>query len=204
MLLSDNEIIKLVQSPRPLIAPFNEKHLQSASYDVTLGDGIQEIVAMSGVVNLLDQRTVESVYDSVDISNGYILKPGQFVLCKIAERIELPDNIAAHIMPRTRFTRFGLLVSAQHCNPSYAGYLSIGLHNASSNNVSLVPGMAVAQIVFEQLSSEPSSERLYRNQKAARYHNEDAFIGSQFIDELSPQAKAIFEDMVSNLSGGVE
>lgn len=112
MLLSDNEIIKLVQSPRPLIAPFNEKHLQSASYDVTLGDGIQEIVAMSGVVNLLDQRTVESVYDSVDISNGYILKPGQFVLCKIAERIELPDNIAAHIMPRTRFTRFGLLVSA--------------------------------------------------------------------------------------------
>ena len=204
MLLSDNEIIKLVRSPRPLIAPFNEGHLQSASYDVTLADGIQEIVAKSGVVNLLDQGTVESVYDSVDISNGYILKPGQFVLCKIVERIELPDNIAAHIMPRTRFTRFGLLVSAQHCNPSYAGYLSIGLHNASPNNVSLVPGMAVAQIVFEQLSSEPSSGRLYRNQKDARYHNEDAFIGSQFTDDLSPQAKAIFEDMVSKLSGGVE
>lgn len=67
MLLSDNEIIKLVRSPRPLIAPFNEGHLQSASYDVTLADGIQEIVAKSGVVNLLDQGTVESVYDSVDI-----------------------------------------------------------------------------------------------------------------------------------------
>lgn len=64
--------------------------------------------------------------------------------------------------------------------------------------------MAVAQIVFEQLSFEPSSGRLYRNQKGARYHNEEAFIGSQFTDDLSPQAKAIFEDMVSNLSGGAE
>ncbi len=204
MLLSDNEIVKLVQSSRPLIAPFDEKRLQSASYDVALDGYIQEIVPLPGAVNLLDQRIVDSVYKPVDISNGYMLKPGQFVLCKLAECIKLPDDIAAHIMPRTRFTRFGLLVSAQHCNPSYAGTLSIGLHNASSNNIALVPGMPVAQLVFERLTSVPSEERLYRNRKDARYHNEDDFIGSQFVDELSSQAKAIFEDMVSELSGGDE
>lgn len=204
MLLSDNEILKLIENPRPLIAPFDGKRLQSSSYDVTLADSIQEIVAMPGIVNLLDQRTVDSVYESIDISNGYILKPGQFVLCKLSERIELPDDIAAHIMPRTRFTRFGLLVSAQHCNPSYAGTLSIGMHNSSPNNISLAPGMAVAQLVFERLSSEPCRERLYRNRKDALYHNEEDFIGSQFLDDLSRQAKAIFEDMVSSLSGGGE
>lgn len=204
MVLNDRDILQLKASDDDFISPFSDANLQAASYDVSLSNYVQELSPVSGeVISPADQSLIDAIYKKVDISGGYLLKPGQYILCPIVEFISLPDDIIAHIRPRTRLTRFGLLVAPQHCNPGYKGRLSLGMQNASPNNIALVPNIKIAQLVFEHLDSIPSRERLYQNKTDAAYYEEDDFIGAKFDDkELNAGASAILKDMLKRLSIG--
>ena len=111
-------------------------------------------------------------------ASGYVLSPKEYVLVSLNENIALPESITAHIRPRTRFTRLGLLVSDQHCNSTYEGNLKLGLFNATDYAIKIFPGVRIAQIVFEELKSTPSSEKMYKNKVNAVYQNEQEFRGA--------------------------
>ncbi len=88
------------------------------------------------------------------------------VLVSLCENICLPSNVTAHLRPKTRYTRLGLLVSDQHCNSTYNGKLSIGLFNATEYPIRIRKGYTIAQLIFEELVSEPSENKQYENKKA--------------------------------------
>lgn len=203
MVLSDREILEIQSSDKPMISPFEDSRLRSASYDVTLGDEITVLLERSDVLDLSDQDAVDGVYSSSRGLNGFVLKPGQYCLAALNEVIMLPDNVVARVMPRTRFTRLGLMVSAQFCNPSYSGRLQIGIFNASGNNIKLVHDMGIAQLVFERLESTPTEGRLYRNQLSAAYQDEDGFIGAQTKTEMSEDARRIYDRLMADLKEGI-
>ena len=148
LLLGHSGILPLWPNNRNFIKPFVEKNLQSSSYDVSLSSEIQVLRASSAPININDQMAIDRIYERKDISEGYLIKPGEYVHCKLKESITLPDDVMAMVVPRTRFTRLGLLLSAQYCNPSYSGTLRLGLRNASNSNISLVPGLAIGQLLF--------------------------------------------------------
>ena len=76
----------------------------------------------------------------------------------------------------------------------------MGLRNASNSNISLVPGLAIGQLLFCKLEEKPTEKNLYRNKTNAAYHNEKEFRGSMFADEeLSAEAKGILEGMLKHL-----
>ncbi len=199
MILNDTDILGLTKSN--LLEPFSVSQLSGATYDVTLDDVIHEISATSDIVNLNDQSFIDDLYVERDISEGYLIKPNQFILGTLKEKVTLPDDVVACILPRTRFTRLGLIVSGQYCNPSYSGRLQIGILNASPNNISIVKGLSIAQLIFARLESAPSSERLYKNQRTSAYQDEDEFIGAKFDNELSPESRRIYDRMVAELLG---
>lgn len=202
MVLSDNDIRELAHAEMPLIEPFDEEFLQGASYDLSMTNVISAFRQHVRTINLADKEHIDLVYEQIDISEkGYVLNPGEYILVQVKEKICVPVNMVAHIRPRTRFTRLGILVSAQHCNPGYVGTLSLGIYNASPNAVMLVPDLHIAQIVFEKLASEPSKEKQYQNKKNAAYMNEDDIRGSAFeADELSPAAKRLYENILRQLT----
>ena len=72
----------------------------------------------------------------------------------------------------------GLLVSDQHCNSTYEGNLKLGLFNATDYAIKIFPGVRIAQIVFEELKSTPSSEKMYKNKVNAVSQNEQEFRGA--------------------------
>ncbi|WP_165249321.1 dCTP deaminase [Adlercreutzia sp. ZJ141] len=200
MLLSDKGIRSLLDGGHDLITPFDEKKLQSASYDLTLGSQIAAIESRASTVYLSQQEVLDESYVPVDITEGVIVKPGQYVLASIRETVNLPDNLAARVIARTRFTRLGLLVAEQYCNPSYSGRLQLGLYNASPNNIALVEGLEIAQIVFITLDQDPTEEKLYRNSETAVYQNESVFMGAQFgNDSLSEGARRVYDAMMQDL-----
>lgn len=202
MVLTDLDIVKMHQAHAGFIVPFDEGHLSDTSYDLSLGTDLHELTSSAGVLYLDDEENLRSMYVRRDISRGYILKPGQFVLCSLREFISLPDDVLARVMPRTRLSRLGIQVSNQLCHPSYEGRLELGVTNLSSNNVTLVEGLKIAQIVFERLDHVPSGARLYRNQRSAAYQDEDGFRGATFAgEELSVEAREIFNDLMARLSG---
>ena len=125
------------------------------------------------------------MYEEIDLAvSGYIISPKEYILVSLKEKVSLPDNITAHIRPRTRFTRLGLIVSDQHCNSTYSGKLRIGIFNATDYPIKIFPGIRIAQMVFEELKSKPSEEKMYKNKKNAVYQGEEKFVGAKFSDEL--------------------
>lgn len=175
MILSDQEIEKLVHS-KNLIAPFREERLQGVSYDITAGKTIRVYQRLNNPIDINDKAQLEMVTIEINVSSGYHIKPGEYILVKTEELFTIPDNISARIRPRTTFTRIGLLLSDQHLNPSFSGHLYLGLYNATPNIITISPGARVGQIVFEQVKGDITEGRLYKNKTDAKYQNETDFI----------------------------
>lgn len=202
MVLSDKEIVKIQDGSTPLITPFDDSKLRAASYDVSLDGEITALLERADVLDLSNQDAIDLIYSTKRDLGEFILKPGQYCLAALNEFIALPDDVVARVMPRTRFTRLGLLVTPQFCNPGYSGRLQIGILNISGSNIKLAPKMGIAQLVFERLESTPTDGRLYRNQKSAAYQDEDGFIGARMDTEMSDGARRILDRMMSGIETG--
>ena len=58
--------------------------------------------------------------------------------------------------------------------------------------------MPIAQIVFEELKSEPSPEKVYSAKADASYHNENEFLGAKFTEsDFSPKAQELYRKIMS-------
>lgn len=195
MVLSDIDIRKCLKNDATLIKPFCEERLRGASYDLSMSNQIAVFKKQVRTIQLVEKSEIDSIYELKELTSaGYILNPGEYVLVTIAEELNIPVNMVAHIRPRTKFSRLGLIVAAQHCNPGYAGVLQLGIQNVSPNAITLTPGLCIAQIVFEELKSVPSVEKQYQNQADAAYMDEREFRGAVFTEhDLPPEAKAIYD-----------
>lgn len=205
MVLTDKEIrIHSNHKENPMISPFQEDQLQSASYDVKLSGRFSTFKKNVQTIDLSKQmpKDASELYE-VDImgEDGYILQPKEFILVELQETITLPEDLVAHIRPRTRFTRIGLLVASQHCNPTYSGRLYLGVFNAGPNALKLSKGISIAQLVFERLSDIPSEEKWYKNAPKAAYKNESGFRGSILNEQgWTEELEEIYKEILSSLN----
>ncbi len=202
MILSDKEILKLQDGEKPLITPFDESRLRGASYDVLLDNEITPLRESSGIIDLTDQGSIDSLYQQHLKADGFVMKPGQYYLAALAESVALPSDVVAYVVPRTRYTRLGLLVADQFCNPGYEGRLRVGLFNASGNNIRLSSYLSIAQLVFVRLESAPSEGRLYDRQESAAYFGESDFAGARAEGSpLSESDKKLYDALINELLG---
>lgn len=205
MILSDKEIRDMVINfnryglQKPLIEPFKEERLQGGAYDISMGTIIHRYKNEFRTIDLSNQLDIDSIYDKVNITDGYDLAPKEYILVTLNESINLPNNIIAHVRPRTRFTRMGLILSNQHCNETYSGILQLGLFNATPYAIKVCPDLKIGQLVFEELKSVPSENKLYCNKKDAVYHNEEEFIGAKISNEIQLKADLMYKDILNNL-----
>lgn len=202
MVLTDKEIRTYAKrEEEPLITPFHEDQLQAASYDVKLSGRIASFKKGTLTIDL-EGRDPLSLYENQNMGEkGYILEPNEYILAQLQEKLTIPENWVAHIRPRTRFTRLGLLVADQHCNPTYSGQLYIGIFNASPNAIHIKQGTVIAQVVFEQLAGDPSKEKLYKNKENAAYMNESEFRGSVLGEGGWPETiQNIYQNVMQSLN----
>ena len=168
---------------KTMIENFKEKNLQSVSYDVTMGSNIMKFKDECNTIYLDDKESIDNLYEKVSINMGYKLRPGEFVLARLNERVNMPKDIAGHIRPRTTFNKLGLLITSQHINPTYSGNLQIGIRNCSPNIIVLKPNLKIAQIVFEEVDEPIKESELYKNKETSKYQDEDEFVGSKVYHE---------------------
>lgn len=201
MVLTEKEIRALQQSEAPLIAPFREDQLQAASYDITLGERVIAFDKRTRTIDLSGQEPLD-LYTAQELGpDGYCLGPKEFVLVEIQERLTLPADCVAHVRPRSRFTRLGLLVTGQHFNPTYSGKVPLGIFNASPNTLVLRQGLRLAQVVFERLSQAPGESKLYRNKANAAYMNEEQFRGAVLKEAgWSDNVRTLYKSVMDSLT----
>lgn len=200
MILADTEIRKLVKE-KAMIVPFDEKKLQAVSYDILSSDIVMAYQSLDKAVDLRNKKQMELVTRKIDITKGYHIKPNEYLLVKTKEKFFIPANMTAHVRPRTTFTRFGLVVSDQHMNPNFKGYLYLGLYNATPNIIDIYPDLAIAQMVFEEVTGDITETKLYDRKKAAKYQDEDDFVTPSLDDDISETEREKVDAFINGLVG---
>lgn len=192
MILSDIQIrdrvenFKKYQMNSPLITPFLENRLQGASYDCTISKEVISFRNIHDTVDIRDSLSIEATYRQTEIDEkmGFTILPNEYVLLTLNETFYVPKDLTAHLRPKTRFIRLGLMMSGQHINPESICKLNIGIHNISPNPINIYNGISIAQIVFEEMKTVPSDNKLYKTKADANYSQDIDFVGARTTDEF--------------------
>ena len=156
MVLSDRTIRRLLAEGRIGIDPYDEALLQPSSVDVRV-DRFFRVFHNARYPYIDVKEPQEELTELVEIDDGraFILHPGEFVLGATLERISLPDDLVARLDGKSSLGRLGLQVhsTAGLADPGFTGQITLELSNMTRLPISLYPGMRVAQLVFEMLST---------------------------------------------------
>lgn len=128
MILSDGEIKELLIDNLLEITPIEERQIQPASVDITLGNtfSILEDVA-SGIIDPSKPISYKTFN-----TERFLLLPGQFVLATTREYIKLPDSLTAFVEGRSSWGRLGLFIqNAGWVDPGFEGEITLELYNAN-------------------------------------------------------------------------
>lgn len=138
MVLSGQTIRRLIAEKKIKINPYDENSVGAVAVDLHL-----------------DQTALDpDKGQEVDLKDFH-LSLDEFFLANTKEFIEIPNNLLARVVPRSSLARLGVLATfdADILPPNYAGKPLLTLKNLSRKPVLLKPGLAVAQIMFEELDS---------------------------------------------------
>lgn len=190
MFLSDNDIKKGVEDGSIVIRPFDIKHLQPVSYDVTLGNEFQ--VTDQHTTNFVDPSN--KIYPKtrmIKVKDGeeFILHPGENVLGKQREFIGVDRNHLILLSGKSSLARAGLVVhnTAMLFNPCHYFYPTFELVNTSNVPLILRPGMTIAQLLFARLSSPAG--RTYKETGRYGAKNSNHFAEERISVKKKPAAK---------------
>jgi dCTP deaminase len=198
MILVDKQIRSLCKE-KNMIVPFEEDFLQSESYDLSIGDMVYIADKNLRELDLKNEDALNKLYKEYNIPDeGFLLKSKECILISLKEILNIPENINAHIRPRTRFIRAGLEISTQQLNSTYHGILKIRLSNFLDVPIRIYKGLKICQIIFEELKEIPTKEKQYKNKKDATYQNEKEFRGPKLDPELQKKADEIVRQLLGD------
>ena len=117
--------------------------VENYKYDFHLGDRILK-ASVGQPVKLTD----------LEQDKRYI-SPGEAVFVLTQERLDLPDNIMATLVPKRKMAHSGVLVLGGFAiDPSYKGFILLGLYNFSSTPFPLREGKKIVAALFYDVSNE--------------------------------------------------
>lgn len=108
--------------------------------------------------------------EEIDLAKGFQLQPGQYLYSKTFEKIVIPEDKCGIILPRSTFSRIGLILPiSMFANPGYKGKLPLIIYNASPVSVEIPPYYRIAQILYCELNGKATG---YHSQADAKYQDE--------------------------------
>jgi dCTP deaminase len=169
MILSDITIKAYISSGNIKLFPdFNLADIRPAGIRLHLGREL--LIPIDG--QTVDLNADENIrFDRLSISDeGFILRPGQFVLGSTYEKFQVPRDIVCHVEGRSTVARIGLAV---HCtsgiidgNFEEARTIVLEMKNQGPFDIVLRYRAALAMLSFSQLTTEieQSSQKQYKGQ----------------------------------------
>jgi len=173
MVLSDADIIEQIGRDNLVIEPYNEDNVEPASVDLRLGDD-HKLVQREYKSKSVDANGDGDGLRYTELESPLIVRPNTFILTTTLERVEIPDDMVAHVLGRSSLGRLGISVhqTAGYIDPGFNGQITLELSNHGPAPVQIEPGQRICQIVFEELSSPALSPyghdgSQYQNQSGA-------------------------------------
>ena len=173
-LLSHEELRRIVE--QEIITPVDPKDINAASIDIHLGKTILWEDAEPGTIDF-SKRDPVKFNEYVMDENGYLLKPGDFILAQSREVFNLPNWLSAEYKLKSSMARIGLEhMNAGWCDAGWNGsVLTLEFKNMTNNHDIIIrPGDAIGQMVFFQ-HDPVASEASYASR--GRYNGDTSVSG---------------------------
>ena len=177
MILSDADILRRLEAGDLVVEPLDDPdiQIQPASVDLRLGREFLEFQhANIPCIHPNAEAEVDEYVELTEVEEGgeYILHPGDFVLGTTHERVEIPDDLIAHVEGRSSLGRLAIVVHATAglCDPGYEGQITLELSNLGTAPVALTPGMRISQLTFTELKTP--ADRPYGAERGSKYQGQ--------------------------------
>ena len=164
MILGPKKLLQLVREIK-LVENLSERELtnpEGAGFDLRLA----EVYKISGDAFLGETHRKTADIELVEKyvtgeTRSIVIKPNDFYLVKTIESVNMPDNLTAHITPRSTTYRSGIFLRVGNVPPGYCGGLTFGLKNEGPIPATIELG---ARIVHIQFSEVKGGGNMYRGQ----------------------------------------
>ena len=122
------------------VTPFEESQVNSASYDVRVGDHW-----------ICPTRDPEELR-----ADSFRLFPGEVVLATTLEYVKIPRDVACDLKLKSTLGRLWINHSlAGWCDPGFEGNITLELQNLGPQPFVLEAGRRIAQLIFVAMEREP-------------------------------------------------
>jgi dCTP deaminase len=184
MILSDRDLRARLTVGDLIVTPLADAELQiqPASIDLRLAD--EFIVYKPGQISCLDPRdpqTLTAATERVQVGpeGAFILHSGEFALGSTIERVRIPADLVARVDGRSSIGRLAVVIhaTAGFIDPGLEGQITLELSNLGRIPVKLYPGMRIAQIVLQTMSS--AAEVPYGAKRGSHYHGQSGPVPSR-------------------------
>jgi dCTP deaminase len=172
--LSDGTIRRLIAEGRVRVEPFDDTMVQPASIDLRLGSSFRVFHNHRiGAIDLADPPRNLTEHVEIAEEESFVIHPGEFVLGRTQEHVELPDDVVARIEGKSSLGRLGLIVhaTAGFVDPGFKGTLTLEITNLTRVPIILWPGKPIAQLSFMALD-QPAERPYGHPDLGSHYHGQ--------------------------------
>ena len=155
-MLSDGTIQRLIDEGRIKIEPWDPAMVQPASVDLRLGTSFRVFHNhRAAAIDLNDPPRDLTEHVEIAGEQPFVIHPGEFVLGRTQEQVEIPDDIVARIEGKSSLGRLGLIVhaTAGFVDPGFTGTLTLEITNLTRVPIKLYAGKPIAQLSFMMLDA---------------------------------------------------
>jgi dCTP deaminase len=188
MILSDTDILTRLADGGLVVEPLADvdQQVQPASVDLRLGSEFLEFQRTNiSCIHPEAEREIDEYIAETHVADGedFILHPGDFVLGTTRERVEIPNDLVAHVEGRSSLGRLAIVVHATAglADPGYEGQITLELSNLGNAPVALTPGMRISQLTFTELKTP--ADRPYGAERGSKYQGQDGPQASRIGDD---------------------
>jgi len=167
-ILSHDEIIRKIDEGIIGVDPFDLKRVGPASIDLTLGSTFRIFKKLKETIELKsDTFNPDFFSDLVTINDRILVQPHESILGITVEKLTLPPTICGWIQGRSRFARIGLMVhiTSSFIQPGISNHQVLEMYNAGPIPIAIYPGIAICQIVLEEMVGKAQYQGKYQHQK---------------------------------------
>lgn len=194
--MSNRAIQEAITNKDLVIDPLNFDSIKSGNIDLTLASTIDffsptKAIDLSAIPKgALDE--LQNFTQTIDITEGYDLQPGQLVKGYSKENIKLPSFICGIIFNIDSLASIGLNAAlSQYVNPGFNGHKTIVIYNMSNQVIRIKAGIIICKLVLFKTDDNPIS---------SDEHHLDLNEVSSYIDELEATGT---DDSSSNLDTSI-
>jgi deoxycytidine triphosphate deaminase len=145
MYLGKSEILKRVEE-EGLLENLDLQNVQGSGVDLV----IDKLFELRSAARLGVNDRVLPEMEGIE-GDVFEIPPDAYCLLTTKERVNMPEDLVAFILPRSTLFRSGVALRTAVVDPGYRGILTIGIKNEGEHTFTLERYARIAQIVFAEV-----------------------------------------------------